>query len=51
MHKIIKYAVVLWAWGCWAWVAYSQQWVWIVVSFIPYFLFTSFGHHLKLGKH
>lgn len=47
MYKAIKILVILWAWGCWAWTAYSHQWLWLLASAIPYLLFTTFGHHLE----
>jgi hypothetical protein len=47
MLKTFLYvASILWAWGCWGWVFYSHQWAWLALSVIPYFLMTSFGHHL-----
>ena len=50
MYKVLKVSVVLWAWGCWAWVAYSHQWFWLAISVIPYLLFNSFGHYLDKEK-
>ncbi|MES2820132.1 MAG: hypothetical protein V4812_14230 [Pseudomonadota bacterium] len=49
MYTFLKIAVVLWGWGCWAWVAFSQQWLWLGLSIIPYILFNRFGH--LLDKH
>jgi hypothetical protein len=50
MYKLFKVLVVLWAWGCWAWVAYSHQWFWLAISLGPYLLFNGFGHHLDKKK-
>jgi hypothetical protein len=47
MYKVLKVSVVLWAWACWGWVAYSHQWLWLVASLVPYFLFNAFGHRLN----
>jgi hypothetical protein len=41
MSKYFHIAVILWAWACWAWVAYSHQWLWLIASVIPYFIYTS----------
>jgi hypothetical protein len=38
VSKIAHVAAVLFAWSCWAWVAYSHQWLWLIVSVIPYFV-------------
>jgi hypothetical protein len=50
MYKALKIFAILWAWACWAWVIYSHQWFWAVISFVPYFLFNSFGHHLNKSE-
>jgi hypothetical protein len=49
VQKTLKTLTILWAWGCWTWVIYSHQWLWLIPSLFPYFLFTSFGH--LLDKH
>jgi hypothetical protein len=41
MLKYFHIAAILWAWACWAWVAYSHQWLWLIASIIPYFIYTS----------
>ena len=41
MFKFLRIASVLWAWACWAWVAYSHQWLWLIASVIPYFVLNS----------
>ncbi|WP_167237176.1 hypothetical protein [Massilia genomosp. 1] len=50
MYRVLKFALVLWAWGCWAWVACSHRWWWLLVSVGPYLLFNGFGHHLDKDK-
>ncbi len=50
MLKILYISVILWAWGCWGWVVYSHQWMWLIASIVPYFLYTSFGHYLERPK-
>lgn len=50
MFKILKTSVVLWAWGCWAWAAYSHQWIWLIASLIPYFVFNNLGHYLDKSR-
>lgn len=47
MYRALKIGTIVWAWGCWAWVIYSRQWIWLLFSLIPYFLFTSLGHRLN----
>ena len=47
MHRFLKIAVVLWAWGCWAWVAWSHQWAWLAASFVPYLAFATWGDRLR----
>jgi hypothetical protein len=50
MHKTLKIFVIFWAWGCWAWVIYTHQWFWLVVSLVPYLLFNGFGHCLDKNE-
>ncbi|MDR1646739.1 MAG: hypothetical protein LBR88_01710 [Zoogloeaceae bacterium] len=46
MFRITKILCILWAWGCWLWSAYSRQWLWLLLSLVPYLLFNHFGHAL-----
>lgn len=46
MYNTIKVVVVLWAWGCWGWVIYSHEWLWLAASLVPYLVFNQIGHHL-----
>jgi len=48
--KALNISVILWAWGCWGWVIYSHQWIFFIVSVIPYFFYTSFGYLLERRK-
>lgn len=50
MYNAIKVAVVLWAWGCWAWVIFSHEWLWLVASLVPYLAFNQFGHKLDKSE-
>jgi len=50
MYQVIKILVALWAWGSWAWVVYSHQWLWLLLSVVPYLLFNSFGHLLDRSE-
>jgi hypothetical protein len=36
MRRLAHALVLLWAWSCWGWVAYSRQWGWLIVSIVPY---------------
>jgi len=46
MYQVVKNIVALWACGSWAWGCYSHQWLWLLLSVVPYLLFNSFGHLL-----
>lgn len=36
--EFLEYTAVPFAWVCWGWVWYSHQWVWLIVSVIPYLI-------------
>ena len=38
------------AWGSWIWVAYSHQWLWLLLSLVPYLLLNSVGDYFENDK-
>lgn len=44
MHETLKVSAILWAWGCWAWAAYSHQWFWLAISLVPYLALNWLDH-------
>lgn len=48
--KILKILAVLWAWFCWIWVACSRDYLWLIVSIIPYFIVNSISFDDELTK-
>jgi len=51
MYKITLFLAIIWAWLCWGVGFYSKEWIWFLLSFIPYFFHTTFGHKLKSNNH
>lgn len=49
LYKALRIGAVLWAWGCWAWVTFSHQWLWLILSLIPYLLLNKVD--VQLEKH